>query len=74
MIDGAWYVVTLKAMPVNFNFVRTDRLFGQPRFLGEGEARQTYGAALYAESRRLLGKRELQHLPIPHTTPMQNRV
>lgn len=69
-LDGAWHLVTLKPLPAPP--VRRERCTGVDVLLNLPvarltplEARQHYGAAVYAVAKRRLARRELRQYPIP---------
>jgi hypothetical protein len=70
LIDDAWHLVTLKPLPDPYynkeKSRKTDVLLGQPvANLTSVEARQQYGADVYAVAARRLGRREQRQYPIP---------
>ncbi len=68
-IAGRWEVVALAPLPDDWHRAKSDAIdpvLGKPVcFLGEAEAKNTYGAAVYATCRRVLRKAELRQYPIP---------
>jgi hypothetical protein len=67
-LNGRWELVTLAPLPLPVGPAnKFDVVLGRnvPAQDGLAEAQRTYGAAVYAVSRRLLAKRELKELPIP---------
>jgi hypothetical protein len=68
-IAGRWELVTLAALPGDWHRAKARQLdvvlHKSVHSLGESEARATYGAAVYATSRRVLRKTELRQYPIP---------
>jgi hypothetical protein len=69
-LDNAWYLVTLKPLPLPyFNGERctaVDVLLNVPALrLTSVEARQHYGAEVYAVGLRRLSRREVRRYPIP---------
>lgn len=68
-IDGAWYLITLEPLPDPAARSRRsdlDVLLRRPiAGLTPAEARQKYGAEVFAAGRRRLGRKELRHYPIP---------
>jgi hypothetical protein len=70
LLDGAWYLVTLKRLPDPLynkgKCKATDALLRIPvAKLTSVEARQNYGADVYAVAVRRLGRREQRQYPIP---------
>jgi hypothetical protein len=68
-IAGRWELVTLAPLPDAWHRAKAgqvDVVLKKPvHALDESEARAAYGAAVYAESRRVLRKSELRNYPIP---------
>jgi hypothetical protein len=68
-IAGRWELVTLAPLPDAWHRAKSDQfdvVLKKPvNQLGASEARSTYGAAVYATSRRVLRKAELPQYPIP---------
>jgi hypothetical protein len=62
-------LVTLAPLPDAWHRPKADQfdvVLGKPvRALGTSEARTAYGAAVFAESRRVLRRAELTQYPIP---------
>jgi hypothetical protein len=69
-LDGAWHLVTLKPLPTPTSLrercTGVDVLLNLPvARLTPLEARQHYGAEVYAVAKRRLARRELRQYPIP---------
>ncbi len=69
-LDGGWHLVTVKPLPDSYydrgRHNRVDILLNRPASqLSLAEARQRYGAEVYAVARRRLARRELPQYPIP---------
>jgi hypothetical protein len=69
-LDNAWHLVTLKPLPSPYRprklCTGVDILLNVPvERLSAVEARQHYGAEIYAVARRRLARKELRHYPIP---------
>jgi hypothetical protein len=67
---GAWYLITLKPLPARTDqrhrSTAVDVILNVPvARLTAVEARQHYGAEVYAVAQRRLGRRELRQYPIP---------
>jgi hypothetical protein len=72
LLDGDWHLVTLKPLPRPYFHSHVDRctavdiLLKRPAVeITAGQARQHYGAEVYAVARRRLAHKELRHYPIP---------
>jgi hypothetical protein len=67
LIDGAWYVVTLAALPEGAKGrAEWDVVFDRPASeIDPLMARQNYGALVFACGKRRLARRELAQFPIP---------
>jgi hypothetical protein len=68
-LDGRWELVTLAPLPSGhggfFCTARDVVLNMKASEIAPSQARKTYGAEVYATSRRVLGKREQMQYPIP---------
>ena len=67
-LDGRWELVTLLPMPeAEPQFCdHTDVVLNRRvRDISRDQAKATYGAAVYAVARRVIGKREMKNYPIP---------
>ena len=69
LIEGRWELVTLAPLPPELTRVRSterDVVLNRPvSGMDVALARRTYGAAVYATARRVLGRQEQKQFPIP---------
>jgi hypothetical protein len=67
LIDGAWHVVSLRALPrESEGRSEWDVVFNRPASeIGAEMARKNYGALVFACGKRRLARRELAQFPIP---------
>jgi hypothetical protein len=69
-LENAWHLITLKSLPARLDLRQrcsgVDVLLNQPvAGITSAEARQRYGADVYAVAKRRLAQRELRQYPIP---------